>query len=155
LALQNENPAAGRAAAASSKHLKSIDPVFAIHGVRRSIAAVNQRQTAWQTASRRKDALPGNGRRANEKADLPLVGNDDGIGLGRGGSQLHDHNHRRGHRHGHHRVHHDAQLAVIGVGLVGVQVRNLGYGQHCQQNQAKHRHRRHKAGPGAALPEPL
>jgi hypothetical protein len=36
-----------------------------------------------------------------------------------------------------------------------VQVRNLGYGQHRQQNQAKHRHRRHKARPCAAFPEPL
>jgi hypothetical protein len=44
---------------------------------------------------------------------------------------------------------------VIGIGLVGVQVRNLGNGQHRQQNQAKHRHSRHKAGQGAAFPEPL
>ncbi len=82
-----------------------------------------------------------------------LMGNDDGLGLGRGGSQLHDHNHSRGSGNGHHRVHDDAQLAVIGVGLVGMQVRDLGHGQHRQQSQAKHRDRRHKAGPGAALPE--
>jgi len=83
------------------------------------------------------------------------MGNDDGIGLGRGGSQLHDHNHSRSGGNGHHRMHDNAQLAVIRVGLVGMHVRNLGYGQHRQQNQAKHRHRRHKAGPGAAFPEPL
>jgi hypothetical protein len=33
-------------------------------------------------------------------------------------------------------VHRDAQLAVIGVGLVGMQVRDLRYGQKRQQNQA-------------------
>jgi hypothetical protein len=36
-----------------------------------------------------------------------------------------------------------------------VQVRNLGHRQHRQQYQAKHGHRRHKAGPGTAFPEPL
>jgi hypothetical protein len=86
---------------------------------------------------------------------LPLAGNQDGIGLGRGGSQLHDHNHSRSGRYGHHRVHDNAQLAVIRVVLVGMGVRNLGHDQHGQQNQTKHRHGRHKAGPGAALPETL
>jgi hypothetical protein len=44
---------------------------------------------------------------------------------------------------------------VIGIGLVGMQVRNLGHRQHRQQNQTKHRHRRLKAGPSTAFPEPL
>jgi len=83
------------------------------------------------------------------------VSNEDGIGLENGSSQLHDHNDGCGGRNGHHRMHHDAQLAMIGVGLVGMDVRNLGHGQHRQQNQAKRRHSRHEAGPGAAFPENL
>jgi hypothetical protein len=83
---------------------------------------------------------------------LPLVGNEDGLGLRSGSAQVHKHNDGRSYRSGHHRVHDDAQLAVIGIGLVGVQVRNLSHRQHRQQYQAKHRHRRHKAGP---FPETL
>ena len=86
---------------------------------------------------------------------MPLVGNEDGLGLRSGSAQVHKHNDSCSYRGGHQRVHDDAQLAVIGVGLVGMGVRNLGYGQHGQQNQAKHRDRRHKAGPDAAFPEPL
>ncbi len=78
-----------------------------------------------------------------------------GSAWGAEAAQLHDHNHSRSGRYGHHRVHDDAQLAVIRVVLVGMGVRNLGHDQHRQQNQTKHRHRRHKAGPGAALPETL
>jgi hypothetical protein len=51
-------------------------------------------------------------------------------------------------------VHRDGQLAVIGVGLVGVQVRNLRYGQKRQQDQAQGSYDRQKAG-ATALPEPL
>jgi hypothetical protein len=35
-----------------------------------------------------------------------------------------------------------------------VQVRNLGNGQHRQQNQAQHAYRRHEAGGATAFPEP-
>ena len=82
------------------------------------------------------------------------MGNCDGLGLGHKGSQLHDHDDGSGGRNGRQRVHYHAQLAVIGIGLVGVQVRNLGYGQHDQQDQAKHCNRRHKAGGATAFPEP-
>jgi hypothetical protein len=51
-------------------------------------------------------------------------------------------------------VHRNAQLAVIGVGLVGVQVRNLRYGQQRQQDQAHRGHDRQKAN-ATALPETL
>jgi hypothetical protein len=67
---------------------------------------------------------------------LPLAGNQDRLGLGRRGSQLHQNDGSRRNRRGRHRVHHDAQLAVIGIGLVGMQVRNLGYGQDRQQGKA-------------------
>jgi hypothetical protein len=52
-------------------------------------------------------------------------------------------------------VHDDAQLAVIRVGLVGVQVRNLGYGQKRQQDKTHCGDYRQKAGGATAFPEPL
>jgi len=54
------------------------------------------------------DALTGDRRGTNEEANLPLAGNDDGIGRGTGGPQLNDDDdsRRRGNRN--HRVHHDA-----------------------------------------------
>jgi hypothetical protein len=73
---------------------------------------------------------------------LPLVGNEDGLGLRSGGAKVHEHDDGRGNRRGRHRVHDDAQLAVICIGLVGVQVRNLGYGQDCQQDKAHDCHHR-------------
>jgi Tfp pilus assembly protein PilV len=51
-------------------------------------------------------------------------------------------------------VHRNAQLAVIGVALVGVQVRNLRYGQQSQQDQAHCGHHRQKAD-ATAPPETL
>jgi len=52
----------------------------------------------------------------------------------------------------HHRVHDDAQLAVIGVGGAGVQMRDLGYGQEHQQDEAQTRDDRQKAAPGPGFP---
>ena len=54
---------------------------------------------------------------------------------------------RSGCRHGRQRVHHNAQLAVVGVGLVGVQVRYLGDGQQRQKDKAHDRNDRQKARP--------
>lgn len=51
-------------------------------------------------------------------------------------------------------MHDDAQLAVIGVALIGVQVRNLGYGQKRQQDKAHRGDYRQKAGAATAFPEP-
>ncbi|MDR3754096.1 MAG: hypothetical protein P4K93_09990 [Terracidiphilus sp.] len=68
---------------------------------------------------------------------------------------MHDHDHGRSGNDGNHRVHDDAQLAVIGVGLVGVQVRNLGDGQKRQQDKTHGGDYRQKAGGATALPEPL
>jgi hypothetical protein len=44
---------------------------------------------------------------------------------------------------------------VIGVGLVGVQVRNLGYSQKRQQGKAHSCDYRQKAGGATAFPKPL
>ena len=98
------------------------------------------------------DALAGDRRRANEEANLPLAGNYDGLGLGRGSSQLHDDDDGRSGGDGHHRVHDNAQLAMVGVGLFGMQVRRLGDGQQRKQDKTEHRHGRQGAGPRPAFP---
>jgi hypothetical protein len=45
-------------------------------------------------------------------------------------------NHHGGHRDGRGRVHDDAQRAVIGVGVEGVDVRHLHHGQKREQDEA-------------------
>ena len=82
---------------------------------------------------------------------MPLAGIYDGCGLGRGSSQLHDDDGGRSGSNGHNRVHDNAQLAVVGVGLAWMQVRDLGHGQHRQQNQTKNRHGGQKAVQEGAL----
>jgi hypothetical protein len=47
-------------------------------------------------------------------------------------------------------VQHNAQLAMIGVSLIGVKVRYLREGEQRQQNQAHDRNDRHKSRPRAA-----
>jgi hypothetical protein len=103
----------------------------------------------WRSI-KRKDALTGDRRRANEEANLPLAGNYDGLGLGRGSSQLHDDDDGRGGSHGRHRVHCDAELAMIGVALARMQVRDLSNGKRGQKDEAQDRDRRQKAGRDAA-----
>ena len=100
---------------------------------------------------KRRDALAGDGRGANKEADLPVAGNYDGFGLRSGSSQLHDRDDSRRGCNGHHGVHDNAQLAVVGIRLVRVQVRDLCNDQHRQQNQTKNGHRRQKAGQEAPL----
>jgi hypothetical protein len=109
---------------------------------RRLKAAEEMQKPEWK----RNDALAGDRRRANEEADLPLAGNYDGLGLGRGSSQLHDDNDCRSSGNGNHCVHDNAQLAVIGVCIVRMKMGDLGYGQHRQQEQTQGCHSRQKAG---------
>jgi hypothetical protein len=52
---------------------------------------------------------------------------------------------------GHYRVQNDAELAVVGVGWIGVEVRNLGKGQGGEQNKAQSRHDRQKHRPASIL----
>lgn len=82
---------------------------------------------------------------------MPLAGNYDGFGLRCGSSQLHDDDGDRRGSNRHHRVHDNAQLAVVGVRLAGVQVRDLGNDEHCQQDQTKNGHGREEAGDKATL----
>jgi hypothetical protein len=66
---------------------------------------------------------------------MPMAGNADGVGMGRGNSQLHDHNDGGRGSNGHNRVHDNAQLAVVGVRLVRMKVRDLGNDEQRQQDQ--------------------
>jgi hypothetical protein len=66
---------------------------------------------------------------------LALVGDYDGIGLGRGCSQLHDDNDGRSGCNGHDRVHDNAQLAVVGIRIVRVKVRYLSNDEHREKGQ--------------------
>jgi hypothetical protein len=50
-------------------------------------------------------------------------------------------------------VHDNAQLAVVSVSLVRVEVRYLGYGQQGKKDEAHDRDRREDAVPGAAAAE--
>ena len=102
----------------------------------------------------RRDALAGAGRRADEEAELGLADSQNGLGLRDGGAEEHKDNDRGGNCRGRHRVHGDAQLAMIGVGIAGVQVRDLGYGQKRQQEQAHGDDNPHQAD-GASPSEPL
>ena len=77
---------------------------------------------------RRKDALAGDRRRANEEANLPLAGNYDWLGLGRGSSQLHDDDDGSSSGNWSNRVHGDAELAMIGVTPNRMHMRYLGEG---------------------------
>ncbi len=99
------------------------------------------------------DALQGDGRGTDEEAELGSPGYQDRLGNAGSSAQAHKQDRNRGSRRGRHRVHHDAQLAVIGISRVGVQVRNLRYGQESQQDQAYGGNDRQQA--DIALSEPL
>jgi hypothetical protein len=86
---------------------------------------------------RRNDALAGDRRRANEEANLPLAGNYDWLGLGRGSSQLHDDDDGSSGGNWCDRVHGDAELAMIGVALARVQVRDLCNGECGQKDETQ------------------
>ena len=96
------------------------------------------------------DALAGDWRGTNEEPQLALPGNDSGLALGRGCSTLDQYDCRRSGRDGRQGVHDNAQLAVIGVGLVRVEVCCLSDGQQGQKDEAQHSNDRQKVMPGAA-----
>jgi len=91
------------------------------------------------------DALAGGWRRANKEAGKALPGDDVRLSRGSRGADRHQDNGGCRGSCGHCRVHHDAQLAVIGVGLAGVQVGDLSHGKQGQQRQTQNYHRRQKA----------
>lgn len=120
--------------AESSELGRSIVPLQSLGYAPRHRALIRERCDGKRKL-KTEDALAGDRWWANEESDLPLVGNDDGIGLGRGSSQLHDDNDGRSSGSRHQRVHDDAQLTMISVRLVRVQVGGLSEGQHRQQDQ--------------------
>jgi hypothetical protein len=94
---------------------------------------------------RRNVALAGDRRRANEEANLPLAGNNDWLGLGRGSSQLHDDDDGSSGGNWRDRVHGDAELAMIGIALAWVQVRDLSNGERGQKDETQDGDSRQKA----------
>ena len=99
------------------------------------------------------EALQGEGWGTGKEAELRPPSHHDRLGHGSGSAQAHKQDRNRGSRCGCYRVQHDAQLAMIGVGRVRVQVRDLRYGQEGQQGKAHGGDNRQKA--DATLPEPL
>ena len=77
--------------------------------------------------------------------------NENRFGSGREGFKLHHHNHGGSGHGGYSGVHHDAELTMIRIGVVGVQVRHLGDGQHGQQGKAQSRNRTHEAAARAEI----
>ena len=100
-----------------------------------------------------KDALAGAWRRANKEPGLAPPGHANWLGPWHEDTQSHNLNNDHQDRDRHDRVHHRAQLAMISVGLVLVNVRNLGYGQKRQQDEAHDSYRRHEPLPTAASAE--
>jgi hypothetical protein len=86
---------------------------------------------------KRKDALAGERGRANEETKESCLDNECGLSLA-GGNTESDQNNGGCRRHsGRRRVHGDAQLAVLGGGLILMQVRGLSEGEQRQEDQAQ------------------
>jgi hypothetical protein len=96
------------------------------------------------------EALAGGWRRANEEEGKALPHNEVRLGRGSGGANRDQDNGGHCGSGGHCRVHHDAQLAMIGIGLAGVEVGDLSHRKQGQQDQTQYCHRRQKARPCAA-----
>ena len=97
------------------------------------------------------DALAGEWRGTDEDAGVTLPDDGDGLNFGRRGSQLHDHDDGCGGRDGCQGVHDNAELAVIRVRFVGVEVGRLGYGKERQKDKAQPRDHRQKVTATAAI----
>ena len=82
------------------------------------------------------DALAGDWGRTNEEAGLALPRDEDRLSLRCRCAEVYEHDDCRSCAHRGNCVHDNAQLAVIGIGLVGVQVSDLGNGQERQQDKA-------------------
>lgn len=94
---------------------------------------------------------PGDRRGTDKEPGLPFARDQKRLGGERQRFKLHHHDDGHSGRSRHGGVHHDAELTVIGIGLVGVQVRNLGNGQHGQQGKAKAGGRDHETAARAEI----
>jgi hypothetical protein len=143
---------AGRADAESSERLRGIIELqIQLLEMRRSIAGSTRNLGDATVKMKTEDALAGDWRRTNEEPNLALADDDNRLGLRRRSSNLHQNNGDSKDRSGHHRVHDNAELAVVGVGGVGMKVRDLGEGQGGKQNQTQTRDDRQKYRPAAML----
>jgi hypothetical protein len=99
----------GREAAASSFRRRSIGPLQAqIFEKRRIAAHFRERRNGLDEDEKDALVLERDWRGANEEAQLTLAGNDNGLSLGRRGSQLHQHDGRSRSRHRRQCVHDNA-----------------------------------------------
>lgn len=99
----------------------------------------------------RNDALAAAGRGANEELGLPEAGNRVRLKNRCGGLKLDQDDNGGGYGDGRCRVHHDAERAMVGVAIDGMDVRHLNDGQQRQQNKTHHRECRKSPRFGAAL----
>ena len=86
---------------------------------------------------RRKDASAGDWGRPNEQPHLTLPGDNQRLGLGRGGTQFHQNDGGRHGGDGCGSVQGDAQLTVVGVDRIGVQMGDLRERNGRKQHQAQ------------------
>lgn len=99
------------------------------------------------------DALAGDWRGANKEPGPALPNYADWHAQWDEDAQSHNLDDGRQSCDWYHCVHDNAQLAVISVGLVLVNVRNLGYGQQGQHDEAHHSDRRQQSLPAAVSAE--
>ena len=92
------------------------------------------------------ECLAAGGRRTDKKLGLPFADGGNRLKLRYRGPQLDQYDDRRCNRNRHCRVHHDAQRAMIGCRLVGVEMRHLHHGQEGQQHETHHCHDRPETG---------
>jgi hypothetical protein len=98
------------------------------------------------------DASEGDWRRTDEEPQLALPDDDERLGLGSGGSQLHQNDGGCHYCDRYGSVQGDAELAMIGVDGVGVQVRDLRDRDGRKQHQAQARDNREQKRPAALIP---
>jgi hypothetical protein len=75
---------------------------------------------------------------------LPIAQNENRFGDGGNGSKLYDYDYRGSGHSGYGCVHHDAELTMIRICLIRMQVSYLGNRQRGQQNEAQPRDRNHR-----------
>lgn len=95
------------------------------------------------------DALAGDRRGTNKQPELALARDNDGLDLRIRSAKLNQDNDRRSRCNRDDRVHDDAQLALVGIVLIWMNVRNLRDSQQREQNEAQTGYHRHELLPAA------